>query len=148
MYFIILLSGNSILTEELLETSILTHGILHLYTCGFDAGFGNGHACLGGNDAACRSLRTVFGTDKVGLGLGQSQAKFGILDDDERITFLYLLEIRETYLANKALHTTALRHDVLAYTGIVGKFSTAEVHKLAHHINGSTQEAKHDERIV
>lgn len=148
MYFIILLLGDSILTEELLETGILTHGILHLYTCGFDAGFGNGHACLGGNDAACRSLRTMFGTDKVGLGLGQSQAKFGILDDGERITLLYLLEIRETYLANKALYTTALRHDVLAYTGIVGKFSTAEVHKLAHHINGSTQEAKHDEHII
>lgn len=113
-----------------------------------NACLGNGHACFGGNDTACRSLRTLFGTEKICLGLGQSQAKFGILDDGKRITFLYLLKIREPYLTDEALHTAALRHDVLAHTGIVGKFSTAEVHKLAHHINSSTQEAKHDKRIV
>ena len=148
MHLVILLWGDGILTEEVLETVLLAQGILHLRTCRFDPCLRNGHACLGGNDAAGRSLRTLFRAEKICLGLCQPQAKLSILNNDECVPLLYLLKIGKAYLSDKTLYTAALRHDILTDTGIVGKFSTAEVHKLADHISCSAQKAKYDECII
>ena len=148
MYLVILLRCDGILAEEVLETVVLTHGILHLHACRFDSCLCNSHACFRGNDAACRPLRALFGTQQVCLGLCQPQAEFRILNDNESVSLLYLLKIGKAYLTDKTLYPAALRHDILTDTGIVCKFSTAEVHQLADHINRSAHQAEHDERIV
>lgn len=145
---VVLLTGYSILTEELLETGILTLGVLHLHTCCLDASVGYAHAGLGGHDAACRSLCATLRTDEVSLGLRQSQTELGVLDDGERIALIHLLELSETYLTDETLHTAVLWHDVLANMGIVGELSATEVHELACCIGSSAQEASYDEDII
>ena len=54
---------------------------------------------------------------------------FGILDDGKRIAFLYLLEIREPYLTDEALHTAALRLSLIHIFLQLRESNTAVVKK-------------------
>ena len=145
---VVLLACDGVLAEEFLEAGVLTLGILHLHTCRLNAGVGYGHVGLGGNDAACRSLRAMLCTDEVGLGLRQAQTKFRVLDNSECVALLHVLELCEAHLTDETLHSAVLGHDVLAHAGIVGKLSVAEVHELAYRIGCSAKNANHDEGII
>src|SRR5574344_1177116 len=148
MYLIILLLSDGILGKEVLKTIIFTRSIVHLSTSRFYTCFCYGHACFSSHNTTCRSFGALFCTEKVCLGLSQSQSEFRILNDDESITLLHLLKIGKTHLTNETLYTATLRHYILTYSGIIGKFAATEMHKLTNYINCSAQKTKHDECII
>ena len=148
MHTVILLLCGSILLQQFLKPCILSLGMLHLCAGGLYAGLRHADAGLGGMNAAGSALRTLFGTQQVGLGLGQTKAELGIFDDDERIALLHLLKFCKTDLADKALHPAVLWHDVLAHTSIVRHFATTEMQKSAHGIYSTAGDAGHHDGVV
>ena len=140
---VILLLCNGILLQQLLKTSILPLCVLHLHTSGFNASFGHADTGLGGMDAACCTQRTTLGTGKIGFCLSQTKTKLGIFNDNKCIALFHLLKFGKSHLAYKALHTTILWHDILAYTCIIRDFASTEMHKLTGGINSTAYDAEY-----
>ena len=93
-------------------------------------------------------LMDVSGTGQVGFSLCQAQTKLGIFDDDQRVAPFYFLEFLETNFPNETLHASILGGNVLANTGVVGKFHVPEVYEL-HDYNGcACQEAAYNYTVV
>ena len=67
----------------------------------------------------------------VGLGLSQTQAVFGIFDNQQCVAFLHLLVLFKIYFLDEALYAGVDRRDVLFYLCVVGVAHVAEMDEAA-----------------
>ena len=148
MHVVILLAGHGLLGEQGLEAGILATGVVQMGTGFLDAGIGHLHARLGGGYAGASGLGALFGAGKVGLGLGQTQTKLGVLDDHQGVALLDVLELLKPYLLDETLHTGVLGSDVLAHTGVVGKLYMAEVAEIDNDDTGSDDNEQEHHAVV
>ena len=148
MHVVILLAGHGLLGEQGFEAGVLATGVVQMGTGFLDAGIGHLHARFGGGYAGASGLGALFGAGKVGLGLGQTQTKLGVLDDHQGVALLDVLELLKPYLLDETLHTGVLGSDVLAHTGVVGKLYMAEVAEIDNDDTGSDDNEQEHYAVV
>ena len=105
-------------------------------------------ALVGSLHARGSHLLASQGIGQVGLSLGQAQAKLAILDDDQRVAFVHLLKLLETYLLDKSRDTRVDRSDLPLHGGIVRKFPVTKMDEVVDDQVNARNEQQQDDEIV
>ena len=148
VYLVILLRRDRVVLQQLGIAFLLATGVVQLHPCLLYARVSHTNALVGSLHARGSHLLASQGIGQVGLSLGQAQAKLAILDDDQRVAFVHLLKLLETYLLDETRDTRVDRRDLSLHGGIVRKFPVTKMDEVVDDQIDACSKQQQDDEIV
>ena len=148
VHLIILLRRDRVVLQQLGIALLLAAGVVQLYPCLLYARVSHTDALVSSLHTRGSHLLASQGIGQVGLSLGKAQAKLAILDDDQRVAFVHLLKLLETYLLDKSRDTRVDRSDLTLHGGIVRKLPVAKMDEMVDDQIDACSKQQQDDEIV
>ena len=147
LHLVVLPAGDRLLFHQLLVTFIVLPGVAHEHLHLGNARVAHLEVVAYRGNARVHGRLAHAGVLQVCLGLGHSQAVFGVLDDGQRVALAHVAVLLEADFLDEALHAAVHGDDVLAHLGVVRILHPAEVDEAGDDPCEAAEQRRHDDDV-